>query len=217
MRYLIRAIIVLFSVSALVSCNKSDCGPQECLNNGVCEKGICECPEGFDGLYCELTPCDKIKCYNGATCNNGACECPPGFEGVDCSIANTPATVALTKVVITQFPTNSSDTPDIFIQIIRAVSGSQLLFTNVNSKINNADNSIDHTFIVTPNIVKTNLTQFGEAHFVKLYDYNAPGGSYNDLIAEASFVFWEQNRGLPEKIDIYGFNFIASVYFSYTF
>ena len=26
-----------------------------CLNGGFCDRGICECPEGFEGEYCEFS------------------------------------------------------------------------------------------------------------------------------------------------------------------
>lgn len=53
-------ILLLF---ALYSCNP--CG--ECLNDGVCIDGTCDCPEGFTGDQCEKDELDRFaKIWQGS-------------------------------------------------------------------------------------------------------------------------------------------------------
>ena len=214
MRYLIRTIIVLFSILALVSCNKSDCGPQECLNNGVCEKGICECPDGFTGLYCELDACESANCQNGATCNNGVCECPPGFEGINCSTAIVPNSVKITKVVITNMPVNpSSDVYDIMLTIrdenqFNVYSGTEIKM--------NADNSLDYTFVLSPAVVISGSDIYQDFGMI-LYDYDPPVISYNDFITSVYFNVYISAGILPSFINVTYNDLQAEIYLEYTF
>ena len=54
MNTMLRISLLLFSVSLLltVGCNDA-CEDINCLNDGVCIDGTCECPEGFSGVKCE--------------------------------------------------------------------------------------------------------------------------------------------------------------------
>lgn len=49
-------------------------------------KGKCQCPEGYQGRFCEKENCLRYGCLNNGTCNNytGKCVCPKGFKGVKC-------------------------------------------------------------------------------------------------------------------------------------
>ncbi|CAH1774350.1 unnamed protein product [Owenia fusiformis] len=68
---------------------------QKCQNGGQCARNgtseYCCCPEGFDGVSCEIqiSPCDLNSCPNNATCNATSattydCICPEGFTGPTC-------------------------------------------------------------------------------------------------------------------------------------
>ncbi|XP_071489584.1 uncharacterized protein [Diadema antillarum] len=60
----------------------------ECLNGGHCQAGVCVCPYGFQGDYCERRDpealCLRGFCLNGGTCDYNQCQCLPGFFGENC-------------------------------------------------------------------------------------------------------------------------------------
>jgi len=85
-------------------CEDVECGPGDCF------EGICNCPDGFSGVNCEIEECFGVGCVNGdcdpqtETCNcypnyygegcdilcvngefaNGECNCDEGYEGITC-------------------------------------------------------------------------------------------------------------------------------------
>ena len=75
------------------------CG-HECLNGGVCEKGICQCAHGFRGVNCSHTICENDCSFRGECVladkeaygtTEAKCNCKAGFEGDDCSIRQCPS------------------------------------------------------------------------------------------------------------------------------
>ncbi|XP_050417572.1 neurogenic locus notch homolog protein 2 [Patella vulgata] len=72
----------------LCYCCKDPCDDVECLNNGVCVNGICNCPCGFSGADCGVDLCAAEPCQNNGTCvpEVGAvsCQCADGFTGDNC-------------------------------------------------------------------------------------------------------------------------------------
>ncbi len=85
-------------------CEDVECGPGDCVG------GICDCPDGFSGVHCEIELCFGLECINGdcdpqtedCNCNpnyygescdilcvngefaNGDCNCLEGYEGITC-------------------------------------------------------------------------------------------------------------------------------------
>ncbi|XP_068110807.1 protein delta homolog 1 isoform X2 [Hyperolius riggenbachi] len=62
-----------------------------CLdNNGFGARVSCQCPEGFEGNYCEVDrdDCSPNPCANGGNCTDIGpsyhCHCPAGFSGRSC-------------------------------------------------------------------------------------------------------------------------------------
>ncbi len=45
----------------ITSCIKDECGSTVCNNNGVCVKGICTCPTGYEGETCNEKWTDKFE------------------------------------------------------------------------------------------------------------------------------------------------------------
>ncbi len=43
-----------------VSCNPDKCKTIVCAHNGVCDRGICTCPSGYEGASCETISRDKF-------------------------------------------------------------------------------------------------------------------------------------------------------------
>lgn len=81
------SFIVLFIFSFLVyaACQKDKCKDVQCQNGGTCNEGVCNCPDGYSGTYCEVkAPCTGVVCLNGGTCVDGTCECADGYTGERC-------------------------------------------------------------------------------------------------------------------------------------
>lgn len=53
-----------FSSVTYTSCERDDaalgCDTLKCLNFGVCQKGVCSCPTGYDGYDCGVALADKF-------------------------------------------------------------------------------------------------------------------------------------------------------------
>lgn len=47
------SIILAALISVIFNSCNNPCASVECLNNGICVEGTCECPEGFTGQNCE--------------------------------------------------------------------------------------------------------------------------------------------------------------------
>ena len=80
-------VFALGSVVYISSCKKDTCKDVQCLNNGVCDEGTCDCVNGFTGDRCQIAPpdpCEDVVCQNGGTCIDGTCECATGYEGTNC-------------------------------------------------------------------------------------------------------------------------------------
>ncbi|KAK6173686.1 hypothetical protein SNE40_017094 [Patella caerulea] len=75
-------------IADLCHCCKDPCDDVECLNNGVCVDGICNCPCGFSGADCGVDLCAAEPCQNDGTCvpeaGGVSCKCVVGFTGELC-------------------------------------------------------------------------------------------------------------------------------------
>src|SRR4051812_21836804 len=53
------AIITIFSIG-FFSCNTDKCKTVVCANGGVCNRGTCICPSGYQGSNCETVSREKF-------------------------------------------------------------------------------------------------------------------------------------------------------------
>lgn len=87
-RLVFTAIITLlfFTTVTYTACVKDKCEKIQCINGGGCNEGICICPDGYEGTYCEIKtdPCKNITCQNNGSCADGKCDCLVGYEGTYC-------------------------------------------------------------------------------------------------------------------------------------
>lgn len=81
--------LLLLSI-AQIACNDKEC-PQTCQHGGTCDDGICNCPKGYAGVYCEikLNPCYVLGCDTlhsscDTTGSTPFCVCDVGWEGESC-------------------------------------------------------------------------------------------------------------------------------------
>ena len=110
---LLQPFFLILLLGLFIGCESDDpCEDVEC-GSGECIQGICDCPDGFTGVNCEIAPlCFSKPCVNGdcdlqsETCNcnpnyfgeacdilcvngvyeNGDCICSVGYEGIACEI-----------------------------------------------------------------------------------------------------------------------------------
>lgn len=84
---------ILICMTLLAACGQDPCAGVQCLNDGICVDGTCDCPEGFIGPDCGvvLDPCVNKECDPARTdsclainTNEARCICKEGFEGEKC-------------------------------------------------------------------------------------------------------------------------------------
>lgn len=65
-------LFAMFSIAILTSCT-DPCDDVNCLNEGICDDGTCECIAGFEGKNCEILTRDSIagNFAIASTCDDG--------------------------------------------------------------------------------------------------------------------------------------------------
>lgn len=53
-------IIALIALMSLAACKPNPCKEIFCQNGGVCFEGVCRCPDGYSGDYCEIVDSSAI-------------------------------------------------------------------------------------------------------------------------------------------------------------
>lgn len=92
MRLTILLVWIMFAVS---TCSKAEevvevdpCAEVICQNDATCVQGICECKDGYEGIFCEqaiyIPPCDTLNCLNRGRCVDDKCNCPLYYYGKRC-------------------------------------------------------------------------------------------------------------------------------------
>ena len=72
------------------SCDVMLCDVIPCRNGGSCSRGVCYCPTGFSGVYCEQVKghCVSQPCVNDGVCiqdgGTYTCVCRADFRGRHC-------------------------------------------------------------------------------------------------------------------------------------
>jgi len=81
-----KKILLLLSIVFLtMSSCKDKCADTNCLNDGICVDGDCNCPAGYSGETCEIKDlCYNNDCNGNGNCNDGTCACAANYEGVNC-------------------------------------------------------------------------------------------------------------------------------------
>ncbi len=64
--FLLTTLVCLSLSTALIytSCNKATCTGVVCENNGTCSAGVCTCPTGYSGTFCENAAASVITFRN---------------------------------------------------------------------------------------------------------------------------------------------------------
>lgn len=86
MKNLYLILVALVASLAMVSCDP--CKKVDCNNGGDCLEGVCVCPDGYSGEYCDtvdLCIVDSVVCENGGECIDGECDCATFYYGENCT------------------------------------------------------------------------------------------------------------------------------------
>lgn len=185
----------------LVTCKKKDdlCKNANCMNNGTCADGKCNCPEGYNGSQCEnYDPCYNSTCMNGGTCQGGSCVCPQGYTSANCSQQITPSKITITKVKVVKFPASNWDTgdgPDIFPELW--INGGTQVWSDPNTNYQNANSDQTYNFTPNPSIL---LTLVNSQYTFSLWDYDGPGAY--QYISSVTFNPYSGTNGFPATLTL---------------
>ncbi|KAF6773468.1 hypothetical protein AHF37_08056, partial [Paragonimus kellicotti] len=61
--------------------------PNDCSNRGVCNRGNCDCVNGFKGPDCSMGTCVSPNCSGHGVCQDGECRCFSGWSGSGCDLS----------------------------------------------------------------------------------------------------------------------------------
>jgi hypothetical protein len=59
-RFLFPAFLIFIGIFTFYGCETDPCEGVNCLNGGSCLDGNCECPDGFEGEFCQLAANQKF-------------------------------------------------------------------------------------------------------------------------------------------------------------
>lgn len=145
-----------------------------------------------------IEKCGKIACLNGATCVDDTCLCPTGFSGLACETLETPISIVVRTVILTNFPEKDSNNeswdtnglPDIFFQIYKELDAVPI-YTEVKTH-ENAVHTENYSF--TPN--QLTITEVNTPHRILLLDFDF---SKHDILGELTFTPFD-GKSLPKEI-----------------
>lgn len=214
-------------ILALSGCSKDDdtpaspanpCETVNCLNGGVCDSGICDCPEGYSGDQCEtFDDCFGVTCLNDGTCVNGLCDCTEGYSGPSCASQITPQSIRISRIDVTSFPQTESNGagwdltsgPDIYPEL----SKDGAVLWEPGNFYQNASSSQDYTFNISPSI---SLSSPNDQYVLWLRDHDDFGA--DDYMAGVSFTPYTSTNGFPSVINLDAGNGVSFVlYVTYIF
>lgn len=123
-------ILMLIGVLAFTGCSKDLCEGVACQNGGTCvtDRGICDCPEGYSGEFCEIPP-DNLKFL-------GTYSVSESFTSDKCGTGTDTYTMTIMK--------GNTDTKIIISNLLN-------LFDNINATVSGNNLTISNKLSVTDN------------------------------------------------------------------
>ncbi len=111
----------LFSGLMLTSCSEDDCKDVVCQNNGVCNGGNCDCPDGYEGTLCEnLSSAKFVASWTAA-------ETRTFTQDGNRTETVTPHTAAVVPVVSNLVTVNIGNLNDFFVDpVVGTISGNTI-------------------------------------------------------------------------------------------
>lgn len=67
--YIAQLLLLLFTIHIYSCCDP--CSDTDCYNGGICNEGVCDCPEGFEGANCEIEQSTVKKLLKKREHNDG--------------------------------------------------------------------------------------------------------------------------------------------------
>jgi hypothetical protein len=196
--------MLVFALLQLNSCKKDPCETVICLNGGICDDGLCDCPDGYSGTQCETyDECFGIVCLNDGVCLNGICNCPDGYAGPDCSQQITPNKIKINKIVVKDFSSTDNGAgwdltsgADIYPEIYDPQNN--LLYSS-STYFSDANPQIDYDFDCSPSV---DLTDPNAQYTIQLMDYDDIGS--DDWMGGLYFTPYYSTNGFPSVLTYSG-------------
>lgn len=211
---------LIFSLLLLSGCTDDDdpCEAIVCLNGGTCESGVCDCPQGYSGVQCEVfDACEEVVCFNDGTCVNGVCDCAEGYTGPSCASQIIPQSISISRIDVTGFPQNqpngtswdSASGPDIYPELSKGA----VVIWETTDFIQNAVSGQDYTFELSPSEALTAPT---DEYTLSLLDFDDVEG--DDSMGAVTFTPYNSTNGFPTEINVDdGSGLAFTIYVFYTF
>jgi hypothetical protein len=166
-------IASLMAFSLFVSCNEDPCDNVNCLNNGFCVNGTCDCPVNYTGPTCSDQKTPSVIRLTAITVTK--------FPGSNNGASWDPV---------------SNTFPDIF-PVITDNNNDIILLNLINDWIENADPSNSYTFNLPANGFE--FPNVNANYNILLYDYD--GTSDLDFMGGINGSIYNNNGGFPNSLN----------------
>lgn len=166
---------------------------------------------------CQKDACSGITCLNGGFCANGLCNCPTGYTGSNCSIEQTPVSMSITRIEVSNYPTlttsgggwDLSTGADPYIALSLGTSSSSLDgISGYKSDVTGGMLS----YTISPSKTITNLSS---AWAIGFWDYDTPDP--DDFMAGIQFVPSSFKSGFPSSFTLTTSQITFTLYVTWNF
>lgn len=147
--------------------------------------------------------CQKASetCKNGGTCNNdGSCDCPEGYSGEYCENEQTPNSIKIKSIKVTEWPFYTSDgeewdywscCPEMYVEVVNSADETKV---SVNHK-DDANQGKSYTYYSD---LPYTVTDVQKEYSLELWDYDE--SSADDFMGGVRGTLYNEGDGFPSPI-----------------